>query len=146
MRALSSEFIGPSALNKLLMCPKGVLWPQMSEIRCAVSFIRSTICTHVQAQLGCNKLSVECERAEQQCASVVQHQLPEYPSIPARLVSPEQSRKDYNSGAVQMLTKRCRDTEPTCPDQRIEFGHAVRESRNEDTSLVDEPELSLIHI
>ena len=55
-------------------------------------------------KLECGRLSVESERAEEKRASTtigrMQHQISEYPSIPARLVSPEQSREDCESGAV----------------------------------------------
>ena len=55
--------------------------------------------------------------------------------------SPEQSREDCDSGAVQVLkSKRCRDTKPSCPYNCTEFGHVVREGSNEGTSLVDKPE------
>ena len=58
-------------------------------------------------------------------------------SIPTRLVSPEQSKEDCDSRAVQIFkTKRCGDTKP---HKCIEFGHVVQESSNEGTSLVDEP-------
>lgn len=43
------------------MCPRGVLRPQISEIGCAVAFMRSEIRTHVDAQyatfLGSPKFS-----------------------------------------------------------------------------------------
>ena len=52
-------------------------------------------------KLDCGRLSVESGRAEEKRASkIVQHQIPQHPSTPARLVSPEQSREDCDSGAV----------------------------------------------
>lgn len=50
LRALSIEFIGPEALNKILVCPRGVVWPFIAESRCEVEFIRSAIRTHDDVQ------------------------------------------------------------------------------------------------
>ena len=101
-----------------------------------VSFLSGT-------KLDCGRLSVESGWDKEKRASTnVQQQIPHHhPSIPARLVSPEQSREDCDSGAVQVLkSKRCRDTKPSCPYNCTEFGHVVQESSNEGTSLVDDPE------
>ena len=97
------------------------------------------------ATFDCGRLSVESERAEQQCASVVHHQIPEYPSRPVRLVSPEHSKEDSDSEAVQVITAKGFgdagvNTEPICPDQRTEHGHAGRMNSNEGTSSVGESE------
>ena len=89
-----------------------------------VSFLSGT-------KLNCGRLSVESGRAEEKRASkIVQHQIPQHPSIPAHL-------EDSDSVAVQVLkTKRCGDTKPSCPYKCTEFGHVVQEGSN----------LSLIHI
>ena len=100
-----------------------------------VSFLSGT-------KLDCGRLSVESGRDEKKRAStILQHQIPHHSSIPARLVSPKQSREDCDSGAVQILkTKGCGDAKPSCPYKCTEFRHVVQESSNEGTSLVDEPE------
>ena len=84
-------------------------------------------------KLDCGRLSVESERVEEERASkIVQHQVSQHLSTPARLVSPDQSREDCGSEAVQILKSiKCGDTEPTSPDKPTEFGHVIQESSHE---------------
>ena len=94
-----------------------------------VSFLSGT-------KLDCGRLSVESGRDEKKRAStIVQHQIPHHSSIPARLVSPEQSREDCDSGAVQVLkSKRCRDTKPSLIDEPEHFrvpGHKTQANKHD---------------